>query len=38
MVLQADVLNYVDFMDELIDWFVSKVNANKASGASDITS
>lgn len=37
IVLQANVANIVEFMDDLIDWFVKTINSGKPVGADDIT-
>lgn len=36
-VIQANVNNFVEFMDDLMNWLIESINAGKAVGAADIT-
>ncbi len=36
MVIQANVKNFIEFMSDLINWFVDQANAGKSPGSEDI--
>ncbi len=36
-VIQANVNNFIEFMEDLLNWIVDQVNAGKTVGTDDIT-